>query len=71
MGLGDITGNAQLFYEALRFIYMNRPLTAFIENSGHLITYNQGQFMRAVVKLLVEWGYNVTPMQMWTEDYGL
>ena len=70
-GLLDEHGRADLFYEAVRFIYANRPLTFFLENSELLLSFQDGLFVRAVASLARSWGYCVQYGILRTQRNGL
>ena len=70
-GLLDEKGRADLFYEAIRFVYANRPYTFFVENSQLLISFQDGLFVRAVAHLARTWGYRVSYRVMRTQQHGL
>ena len=62
---------AALFWECLRFVYLNRPLFLALENSALLYTFQKGFFIRGVLALLRRWGYHARALRVHTEANGI
>ena len=62
---------AALFWECLRFVYLNRPLFLALENSALMYTFQKGLFIRGVLALLRRWGYHARVLRVHTEANGI
>ena len=70
-GLQDEKGRADLFFECLRFLHVNRPYLFLLENSSLLLSYDEGRFVRAVKAMCRAWGYRVWGDRVHTHLQGL
>lgn len=70
-GLDDEKGRGTLFFDVLRIIKFHKPKMVLLENVPGLLTIQNGETFKLILKLLKEAGYTVFSDVLDSADFGL
>lgn len=68
-GFEDIRGT--LFFDVARIVNKKKPKVVFLENVSGIVSHDNGNTVKVIVKTLEELGYNVHTKVMNAKDYGV
>ena len=69
-GFDDEKGRGTLFFEMLRLIKAKRPKAVFFENVKNLVSHDNGNTFKVIMKSLKDAGYYCDSLVMNAMDYG-
>ena len=69
-GFDDEKGRGTLFFEMLRLIKSKRPKAVFFENVKNLVSHDNGNTFKVIMKSLKDAGYYCDSLVMNAMDYG-